>query len=218
MNLSISILSVIGLAVGKAFEVSSHVPFLAHRNLYDRHLVEGLDECINKTEAIGEEIVNRGGDFKVNIQCDNSNYCETDARDAYLYDNFLTECLSLNGENYTFNMVCDFGIEIDGESGINFIQFRWNNMPLCMDPVCDTTEVVDLISSYYGGGFTSSTGDGLEFKSVSCYAQNLRDSDDTVIVEGVIPIDVSLHSSAMRSLEKFSTFVLVTIALLSFCL
>jgi len=194
MNPSTAMLTMLGLAaVGQAFECSAPLPFMVHHDLNDRHLAGGTDnQCFNETKVTNDEIEGRGASFTVHIQCSDFSYCEIDARENPLYNDFLAQCNSLNGHNYSYNIHCDFVFTVE-DLGSQQVTVRWNNMTACFAPVCNTTEVIEALSDLEFTQ-TDSLG-GAQISSGSCFIYYLRDWNGTTIKDR-FDLDVTIGSSA----------------------
>ena len=170
-------------------------------------------QCYNQTETMGKNIRDRAAPPNVHIQCTNSNYCETDARNVGGYDEYLSNCQELGGQEYIYHLQCDSTVE--ATDFYTVVTLRWNNMASCYGPVCTTDEVVELlhegVSSFTP---TESTG-GARITKMVCRLEDITNSNGTV-VRDMVDVDVDIASSAMpRSLVTAASLIAIVVSVLA---
>uniref|UniRef100_A0A7S3P961 Uncharacterized protein n=1 Tax=Amphora coffeiformis TaxID=265554 RepID=A0A7S3P961_9STRA len=173
--------------LGQAYQFGVHLPSLpvhednedANKRLRFLQDTEEESQCITDSKALAESVEAQGASFTVNVDCGSSNYCETDAADHPMYDNFFNVCQSLSGDLHTYDMECSNTFKVDDGTTLYFT-IRWNNMVACFAPVCTADDVVDTLSECVLFNVDTTGGD---LVSTVCTVQDLRRTADNTLLE-----------------------------------
>jgi len=165
---------------GQAYQFGAPVPFPVCQH-DGRFLVETDSQCIPDSETIFKEIEKQGAVFTVHIDCSDTTFCQGDASQHPMYDNFINVCQSLNGTIYSYDLQCRNTFDIDDGSTLPFT-IRWNNMASCLAPVCDANSAIDILSECT---FSETQSTGGELVSVVCQIQDLRYHNGTVLAHNI---------------------------------
>ena len=203
--------------LGQAYQIGVHVPSLPFHNEEDtdRHLrflqdTEEESQCITDSKAVAESLEAQGASFNVNVDCGSSTYCEGDATDHPLYDNFVNACQSLSGDLHTYDMECSNTFKADDGTTLYFT-IRWNNMAACFAPVCTADDVVDELSECVLFNVDTTGGD---LVSTTCNVQDLRRAaDNTLLEENISTGECRSGAASYYGAAALSIVLLAVVAL-----